>query len=266
MTKFPFADRPPTATEVERIRLLLSTYQDGSGMLRNGELPGWRDFERAVAAALGGEAPENKSVFDVVMSDAVAQGQPKVGISCKMRSELNRVGRDGRVTIEVSNANGEFWDALAAAGVTKESLSLNADRAGGALSSVVRGWHQAVSHATGGTIDLSRSCYLVLLWNDKGEYQLFQFRLEIWDPAGLRWSVPLGARRLCGHDGNGNLIEWYYASGGQLKLYPPASAAVWQSEKFRLEPLPERVAPLVGKAAAYFPEKWAASAEHSSAS
>ena len=64
---------PLTEQEVEKIRLLLSVYQDGSGMLAldNGlSIPGWRDFERAVAAALGGKPPkgegqEGKNVFDV---------------------------------------------------------------------------------------------------------------------------------------------------------------------------------------------------------
>ncbi len=45
------------------MRLILSTYQDGTGMLKNKKnpmkvktLPGWRDFERAVAIAFDGEA------------------------------------------------------------------------------------------------------------------------------------------------------------------------------------------------------------------
>ena len=47
MTKIPFVDRKPSNAEIERIRLILSTYQDGSGMLaaEGGlTLPGWRDF------------------------------------------------------------------------------------------------------------------------------------------------------------------------------------------------------------------------------
>lgn len=55
----PFVDRPPTTGEVEKIRLLLSAYQDGTGMLaaENGRtLPGWRGFERSVAMALTGRA------------------------------------------------------------------------------------------------------------------------------------------------------------------------------------------------------------------
>src|SRR5271154_3461943 len=107
----PFVDRAPTLQEIERIRLILSTYQDGTGMLaaENGKtLPGWRDFERSVALALGGIASESKAVFDVVLARPDL-ATPKFGLSCKMRRELNRVERDGRVTIEVSNSSGEFW-------------------------------------------------------------------------------------------------------------------------------------------------------------
>jgi len=105
-----FVDRPPTPQEIERIRLILSTYQDGTGMLAadNGRTrPGWRDFERSVALALGGTPSESKAVFDVVLSRPTV-ATPLFGLSCRMRRELNRVGRDGRVTLEVSNSAGEF--------------------------------------------------------------------------------------------------------------------------------------------------------------
>lgn len=268
MTQLPFADRPPTDAEVERIRLILSTYQDGTGMLQlkdGSTLPGWRDFERAVALALGGEAQESKAVFDVILSAPDSEKRPKYGISCKMRRELNRIKRDDRVTIEVSNAAGEFWDALELQGVTKANYAKKPDKAGTALATVVHGWHQAVGAKNGGTIDLDNSYYLILLWNKKLEYQLFQFPLELWEATKLVWSVPTKAkeprkegRRLCGHDGTGNLIEWYGSSGGQLKLYPFTKDAAWKSGKFHLEPLPEDTASIIGKAESYFPEKWAA--------
>jgi hypothetical protein len=63
----PFVDRVPTAEEIERFRLILSTYQDGTGMLKakDDTLPGWRDFERSVAAAFGGMALETKGIYKV---------------------------------------------------------------------------------------------------------------------------------------------------------------------------------------------------------
>jgi hypothetical protein len=116
-----FVDRNPTPKEIERLRLILSTYQDGTGMLpdkynKGMTLPGWRDFERAVALAFDGEAPENKAVFDVLLTDSDTP-QVKYGISCKMRGELNRIDRDGRVTIELSNSASKFWRHLKTRGI-----------------------------------------------------------------------------------------------------------------------------------------------------
>src|ERR1051325_6360035 len=111
--------KPPTPKAVERLRLILSTYQDGTGMLAqpNGvTLPGWRDFERAVALALGGEAQENKAIFDVLLPDSQRAGV-KIGLSCKMRSELDRIDKDGRVAFELSNSAGKFWDYLKIKGI-----------------------------------------------------------------------------------------------------------------------------------------------------
>lgn len=115
-----FVNRIPTKAEFEKFRLILSTYQDGSGMLaiENGHtLPGWRDFERTVATTFNGENQENKSIFDVLLNDP---NRPvKYGISCKMRSELNRIQKDGRVTIELSNSVKKFADFLETKGIKK---------------------------------------------------------------------------------------------------------------------------------------------------
>jgi hypothetical protein len=266
--RIPLVDRPLTRKEVERIRLILSTYQDGTGMLAiegGGTLPGWRDFERAVAAALGGVAQESKAVFDVVLHSPTENNRALYGISCKMRRELNRVKKDNRVTIEVSNAAGEFWRALEKKAVTKENFSSMATEAGRAIIEVVDGWHQAGSIKSGGKFDVDSSSYLVLLWNTGGDYQLFQFPLKLFDAACLKWSVPkakkdptLDSRRLCGFDGAGNAVEWYGSSGGQLKLYPLASSAIWKSDRFYLEKLPEGLQQAASKAESYFPEKWKA--------
>lgn len=111
----PLVHRSPTPNEVERLRLILSTYQDGFGMLAvtgsSRTLPGWRDFERAVATVFGGEAQENKGIFDVLVSDPDT-AEVEYGLACKMRSTLRDTERTGRVTMELSNASGEFWDYL----------------------------------------------------------------------------------------------------------------------------------------------------------
>ena len=53
-------------------------------------LPGWRDFERTVAIVFGGEAQENKDIFDVLVQK-MKRSSIRFGISCKMRRELNKL-------------------------------------------------------------------------------------------------------------------------------------------------------------------------------
>jgi len=252
----PFVERVPTAKEIERFRLILSTYQDGTGMLKakDDTLPGWRDFERSVAAAFGGIALETKGVYDVVLTDSGTAAQ--YGLSCKMRSTLKEVDRKGRVTIELSNASGEFWDSIKNAGLTQEDYHEQASTAGAILIAVVEKWHENVGVESGGFIDNSKSSYLSLQWNRNiGDYQLFHYPIDLPDAKTLQWEV-LG-RRLVGYDHYGVLFEWYGLSGGQFKYYPLADTALWQSERFRLEPLPTNLEyGLQRKAQAYFPEKW----------
>lgn len=255
-----------TTGEVERIRLILSTYQDGTGMLAHKEgltLPGWRDFERAVALALGGEAQESKYIFDVLLPSA--KENIKCGVSCKMRRELNRLDRDGRVTIEISNSAGKFWDYLNDQGINQSNYKQRPAEVGNALLNLVEQWYQSVSIERGGSVDLSSSCYLVLSWNKQGWYQLHQFNLGISDINHINWYFPavgkqseVLARRLNGDDAVGSLFEWYGESGGQLKYYPLAKNAVWASERFQLEPLRKNVEyGILEKVATYFPDLWA---------
>ena len=228
-------------------------------------LPGWRDFERAVALAFGGEAQENKAIFDVLLPSPDRPGV-RYGLSCKMRRELDRVERDGRVTLELSNSARKFWDHLSTRGIDQRNYKSRAYDVGDALIELVKQWHTEVSLAQGGSVDLGQSSYLALSWNKAGEYQLHQFSLELPGGDELTWSFPQVKKRghrstadhLAGHDTNGVLFEWYGESGGQLKYYPLARTALWSSERFRLEPLRgDRSYGLQDKVAAYFPELWA---------
>lgn len=257
-----------TANVVEKIRLILSTYQDGTGMLIDKEgltLPGWRDFERAVALALGGEAQESKYIFDVLLPVPGPDHNIKYGISCKMRRELDRLNRDGRVTIEISNSAGKFWDNLNLQGITQSNYKECPAKVGKALINLIEQWHQSVSLDQGGSVNLPLSYYLVLSWNKKGRYQLHQFDLKMPDPEKIKWYFPtvgnqseILARRLTGNDETGALFEWYGESGGQLKYYPLAKDALWTSEQFQLEPLKKDTEyGILEKVAMYFPELWA---------
>jgi len=237
--QLPFVDRVPTRREVQKLRLILSAYQDGTGQLAVGHLtlPGWRDFERSVALAFGGEAQESKAIFDVLLPDLRREGI-KYGLSCKMRETLRYVEDTGRVTIEVSNSAGKFWAALKANGFNEDNYTRAPARVGKILLDLVGSWHRAVSIEQGGQIDLAGSSYLALQWDKKtGQYQLYQFPIRLPDPETLQWSVV--SRRLIGTDDKGTLFEWYGHSGGQLKYYPFATDAIWVSERFQLEPLPK---------------------------
>jgi hypothetical protein len=258
--------RTLTPSEVEKIRLILSTYQDGTGMLaqRGGATtPGWRDFERAVALALNGEAQESKFVFDVLVRDTENPGS-LYGLSCKSKDALDMIDKKGRAYLELSNSAKKFWDYLATKGITRSNYKTKPQEAGNALVELVMQWHREA--ATNKHINLSRSSYLTLSYNKAGLYQLHQLPLKLPNAQKLRWHFPpkgLKAKQgkepgLKGEDAFGTVFEWYGESGGQLKYYPLVKSAVWASERFRLEPLPERTRHgVITKVETYFPELWA---------
>jgi len=114
---------------------------------------------------------------------------------------------------------------------------------------------------------LTQSAYLVLSWEDQGQYQLHQFSLTLPNSGDLSWYFPTKrvkgsdatARHLNGDDADGGRVfEWYGESGGQLKYYPKAVSALWQSDVFRLEPLPDIEHEILAKTATYFPALWEA--------
>lgn len=314
-----------TSEEFEKLRLLLSVFQDGTGMLSTedhdklyaklsgkayrktqkkiGEkdmpyivaqkpldfpdivsssllssalreksqhtLPGWRDFERVVALAFDGIALESKAIVDVVLP---LHNGTFYGLSCKSRAMLNDAKKPGgRVNIEVSNASGGFWDHLQHKGVTQANYRQgnNPDIMGHALVEIVERWHKEVDISSGGLIDIEKSSYLILLYNNKYVYQLFQFPLSFPKADELTWSVPMKIARdegkapvprkcLVASDKHGEkVIEWYFHSGGQLKYYPLTSSAVWTSSEFTLEPLPKGTKHgVLSKVEQYFPDLW----------
>ena len=264
-----FVHRSPSEAELTRFRLLLSTFQDGTGQGQGGVLPGWRDFERAVALTFGGIPSESKNIMDVRLPDPARQGI-FFGLSCKMRdgSEgLRRVRRKSRVTIELSNAAKAFQNKLESVGLTMENFYDYPQLAGRSLIELVGEWHTAAGTASGGNVDLTQSYYLTLMWDDKsGDYQLHQFPIGLPDPSAVEWHRPMkkvkgGAMQhrdaIVGDDDEGTLFEWYGQSGGQLKYYPRVSDSVWQSEVFELEPLPSDTPHgLISKAESYYPNLW----------
>ena len=249
--------------------MILSTYQDGSGQqaAKDGQtLPGWRDFERSVALAFGGIAQESKFIFDVLIPDQKRK-DVYFGVSCKMRRTLNDTKRTGRVTLELSNSSGTFWEQLRQTGINQQNYKSRPFEVAQALLAQEYEWHKSVGLDRDGFVDLPRSFYLTLSWNTKGEYQLFKFSLDLPEPSQLTWDFPMvenngeerHGRRLRGQDVSGTLFEWYGESGGQLKYYPLVENALWKSEIFTLEPLPKNWNEkhgILAKTKDYFPVRW----------
>ncbi len=256
--RYIFKGTIPTKGQIEKLRLTLSTYQDGTGQLvfePESSLPGWRDFERSVALAFAGVAQESKAIFDILVPLS-PNTEINFGISCKMRETLPIIEKTGRVTVEVSNSSGKFWRELRAKGI--DNYDINPNIAGEALLNLINGWHDEVSLEQNGTVAIDHSFYLLLQWDRKtGRYQLFQYPIELPTPEHLRWDVV--GRRLVGRDDDGVLIEWYGHSGGQLKYYPLSTHAIWSSEIFKLEPLPasDLGYGLKRRVIDYFPDLWA---------
>lgn len=254
-----FTGRIPTNGEIEKLRLSLSTFQDGTGQFASkpdNSLPGWRDFERSVALAFGGIAQESKAVFDVLIPTA-QDPSINIGISCKMRKMLRKAEGTGRVVVEVSNSAGKFWKGLRSNNI--DDYNANPAAAGKILLDLVESWHSEISLEQGGSVEVSQSFYLILQWDKTkttGRYRLFQFPIQLPVPETLSWDVQ--GKRLIGRDNENVMIEWYGYSGGQLKYYPFADRAIWSSEVFKLEPLPESDLgyELRQRVIEYFPDLW----------
>ncbi|MFI5493525.1 hypothetical protein [Actinoplanes sp. NPDC051859] len=254
----PFRDRPLNAAEVERLRLALSTFRDGSGQYL-GKLglfmPDFLDFERATAMVCGGTTGENKGVFDVAVP--TPDGLP-IGVSCKMASV--QPARLKSSFMELSNSKKKFDDEFARQGIIWQSQP---KLAGPAIVKLVESWHSSLRHL----YDLAGSRYFVLSHDARWEnFQLlcFPLNLSIADPFNeVEWcnegsDKNGGPSTVAGYvNENGRshrLWQLYQNSGGQLKYYPLLEWAEWVSPVFRLDMPPARN--LREKIDEYFPGSW----------
>lgn len=248
---YPLRDRPLNADELEALRLMLSTFRDGSGqiILKDGSsMPGFRDFERATAAVTYGYAREDKGIFDVWVP---TEGGLPYGVSCKM-AKLQPAKSEASF-MELSNSAAKFHAALAAAGVNWRD---DPSAAGVVLVDTVMSWHEAVESE----VDLTGSRYAVLDHDAKWQVfslKVFPLDLRTADPSTeVEWVAE--GKRLDGWiDVNGRrhrLWQWYADSGGQLKYYPPLAWGEWSSGSFTLEE-PEPVS-VRTRAIEYFPNLW----------
>lgn len=253
--------------QVEQIRLLMSTYQDGTGQLRLTDgtiLPNWRDFERSVATIFKGHAFENKGFLDIIINGAEIKDFGNIGISCKMRNTFSSYTSMGSINLELSNAYNKFWAELHKHKIYNiGSVRLVPERAGKIIVDLYESWKFRAAEHIG--VDIEKSFYLTCLYDGKkGIYQLFALPFLLPDPTTLDWIVRETKDKnenrgtLIGKKNDKLIIEWYGISGGQLKYYASDDEVIWKSESFKLEPLPniESGYGLIQKAKAYFPNKW----------
>jgi hypothetical protein len=245
-----YRDRPLSDSELEILRLALSSFRDGSGQTYIGghSWPGFRDYERSLAAVLGGVTPENKGVFDVAVS--VSGGLP-FGISCKMAAFPP--ARNQCSFMELSNSAAKFRDHLLGLQITYASEPM---LAGPAIIDLVSSWHALEASA----FDIAGSRYSVLAHDTRWEqFQIlcFPLNLSIANPRGdVDWQYE--GKAINGYIDNGGrrhrLWQYYPTSGGQLKYYPLLTWADWVTDEFTLE-RPPLVSPLE-KAQRYFGPLW----------
>lgn len=134
------------------MRLLLSTFRDGSGQrVKAGFMPDFLSFERVTAYVLGGTTNEDKGVFDV----AVPSGDDRKqwGVSCKMAS--TQPTKKCCWFMELSNSAKYLTDALEAEAVHWQT---NPEAAGPILVTTVGSWHEKVREI----YDIDASKYLLL--------------------------------------------------------------------------------------------------------
>ncbi len=276
-----FVDRYPTVEEVEKLRLLLSTYQDGSGGTKVSRsknpnilsLPDYRDFERCVAIAFRGEATESKRVFDVILRD---QQGVEYGLSCKMKGDdawrklMPSRNNLGYIHMELANASGDFKSALERQGLSFDNYTLehNPFIAGRAVINLVKRWPRRECVINKGKVNLRKSYYLAMVYEvSSARCSLFQLPLFLPNPRSLNWQCPtktekgvnVPCKRIQGDLAGVKIFDYYATSGGQLKYYYPTTWPILWSVSFKLERIPEHILlqdPVSRKAELYFEEAW----------
>lgn len=238
------------------MRLLLSTFKDGSGQLVSaGYMPDYLSFERVTAIVCGGSTTENKGIFDVTVPGGA--GRKPFGISCKMTA--TQPATRPSWFMELSNSAKKFADAFKAAGVEWEK---EPSQAGPIMVRLVESWHRAVANE----VDVSASKYLLLTHDSRWQnFEIASLDLDLQrlDPAKhVRWTTEgrngtisslAGYVTLRGRESH-RLWQFYANSGGQLKYYPPIGWEEWRSGPFQLEQ--PRVHDLSRKAEEYWPGMW----------
>lgn len=240
-----------TEKQVEKFRLLLSTYQDGTGRdTKDRTLPGWEDFEDVTEAVFNGQRLKSKSAFDII----VKEQDKSYGVSCKITKTLKSSTK--RVLIEHSRVNAEFFNNLKANTLTREHMFAHPNECGTILLNLMK--EKRAASAKEHDVELDSSFFLAMAYDVKDrKFKLFQFPLKMPRADKVTWSFNESGKHLRGMIGDELVLQWFHEGGGQIKYYPTLKKANWMSDEFVLEPLNKKPASHLNiKVEKYFKEKW----------
>lgn len=234
-----------------KLRLLLSTYQDGTGRdTKDRTLPGWEDFEDVVEVAFQGQRLKSKSVFDIIVPGQVLH----TGISCKITKTLKQ--STSTVLIEHSRVNAEFFNAMKEKQIKREDMFNQPQICGNTLLSLINNKHEA--SARDGSIDLKKSFFLVMTYDvAEKQFKIFQFPFKMPRASKIIWTFNGSQKHLRGTIDDQLVFQWFHEGGGQVKYYPAIRKAIWNSDIFSLEPLLNtKINNVKNKVEEYFKEHW----------
>lgn len=224
----PFIDRNPTDTELERIRLILSSYQEGGTLA----VPGSEgiDFVRTISKVFnikGNQGPFPH--FDLVVD---VNGSVQYGISCVVNRVIRISGGNNalRSSVAITQRPPRFFK--------QEEGHIGSMQRPEELGAMVVEYIKASSKEKIKGFDIDKSFYLALLYDHQGQYQLHQIPYELPIPANLKWFTRKPSSSLRGEGDDGTLIIYSRNSSNSLITYHPSyKAIIWSSPIFHLEPL-----------------------------
>lgn len=268
----PFILNSPSPSDIERLRLLISVFRDGTGNQRetaSTSRADWRQLERCVAEYVGAIGGEDKQIFDVIAPNK-SNNKLFYGLSVKSK-QLPIKGFDllrstGRVYMEIANSPAKFWDVL------NEELSLReddfrsqkyAEKIGNCILDTVERWHlEGKSNFektnANSTLDIASSFYFCISLSQPVDGVETRFRVDTFElkyPKNLIWKYK-SSKCLSGFDPSNpseSVVDWYALSGGQLKYYPKAADAKFRSPEFTLH-TPE-ILSITARAKLYWPSE-----------
>ncbi|MEM1213196.1 MAG: hypothetical protein AAGI68_12970 [Planctomycetota bacterium] len=250
MADLPFLDRPPTASEVIWLQCAFSTFADGSGDPRKAgdTIANWRDYERVFRQFYGGVAPEGKQVYDVFIELDTPGHWAGLSIKSKCLGQYSKFPFAEQAYLELTNSPRKMWGGLSVYGLHESDWG-NPDKAqeiGSHLLDVVTSWHDDAKDffrppdgKTCSSIEPTDSIYLNVSYSEPNKQMRRSYRIDAFDMRLMRpdtWVYRPGKngqiRSIMGMLNGNTIWDWYANSGGQLKYYPPFSAAHFSTPIF----------------------------------